>query len=220
MTLRLAVLISGRGTNLAAILQAIEAGSCDARVGLVVSDRADAAGLELARARGIDAAVVSMREQPDRAAWNAALAARVAQAAPDVIVLAGFMRVLGPAFLERFAHQIINVHPALLPLFPGTNGPEQAIAAGVRVAGCSVHMVDHGVDTGAIIAQAAVPVLPGDDANSLHTRIQRAEHELLPRVISAIARGEIQLGLQPRIKTHAAPDHTLFSLPAADAAPR
>lgn len=216
MTLKLAVLISGRGTNLAAILAAIERGACDARVALVVSDRAEASGLELARARAIETAVVPMRAHVDRPTWNRALADTVARAQPELVVLAGFMRVLGPAFLEHFPQRIINVHPALLPLFPGTAGPANALAAGMRVAGCSVHIVDDGIDTGPILAQAAVPILPTDDPEALHSRIQRAEHVLLPRVIAAIAAGLIELG--PPLSIRALPDSTsqVLSVPAGD----
>jgi phosphoribosylglycinamide formyltransferase-1 len=212
MALKLAVLISGRGSNLAAILRAVDAGRCAASVMLVVSDRADAAGLDLARARGIATAVVRLQDHPDRSAWDSALAARTAEAAPNLVVLAGFMRLLGPAFLMRFPQHVINVHPALLPLFPGKAGPADAIAAGMRVSGCSVHVVDGGVDTGPVIAQAAVPILPSDDAARLHARIQRVEHVLLPRVIDAIARGEVVLGPELRVHAQSDPDATLFSL--------
>jgi phosphoribosylglycinamide formyltransferase 1 len=193
MTLRLAVLISGRGSNLAAVLRAIDAGQCDAEVSLVVSDRAAAAGLALATQRGIRSAVVALRDHASREAWNDALAQRVAEAEPELVVLAGFMRVVGPAFLARFPNRVINVHPALLPLFPGTDGPAQAIAAGMRISGCTVHLVDAGVDTGPILAQGAVRVLTGDSEAMLHERIQRVEHRLLPEVIHAIARREIRL---------------------------
>jgi phosphoribosylglycinamide formyltransferase-1 len=131
------------------------------------------------------------------------------------------MRVVGSALLARFPRRIINVHPALLPLFPGTHGPEQAIAAGVRISGCTVHVVDAGVDTGPIIAQAAVPVLPNDDAATLHERIQRAEHELLPRVIDAIAQRAIVLEPALRMPADArGTDRTdmLLSLPLPDGA--
>jgi phosphoribosylglycinamide formyltransferase 1 len=193
MPLRLAVLISGRGSNLAAIERAIDAGSCDARVVCVISDRADAQGLVAAAERGTRSAVVSMRDFASRAEWDEALARRVAEAEPELVVLAGFMRLLGPAFLARFSPRVINVHPALLPLFPGTDGPALAIAAGVKLSGCTVHVVDAGVDTGPILAQAAVRVLPDDTADTLHARIQVVEHQLLPSVIHAIARREIQL---------------------------
>ncbi|HET8939226.1 MAG TPA: phosphoribosylglycinamide formyltransferase [Polyangiales bacterium] len=217
MTLKLAVLISGRGTNLAALFGAIEAGSCDAQVQLVVSDREAAPGLELAHARGIRSQTIRMRDYADRAAWDSALTQAVAAIEPDLVVLAGFMRLLGRPFIERFRQRVINVHPALLPLFPGTNGPEQAIQAGVPITGCSVHLVDHGVDTGPVIAQAVVPVLPDDDVPTLHARIQRVEHVLLPRVVAAVASGAIEL--QPRLRIHTPPDAdtALFSLP--DSAP-
>jgi phosphoribosylglycinamide formyltransferase-1 len=211
--LRLVVLISGKGSNLVAIADAIAAGHCDATIDLVVSDRASAGGLEFARARGIPAEVVSLRQYPDRAVWDAALVELVARFEPDLVVSAGFMRVLGAAFLARFARRIINLHPALLPLFPGTQGPADALAAGVRLSGCSVHLVDAGVDTGPIIAQAAVPVLPNDDVGSLHERIQRAERLLLPRVIAAIARGEIALEPTLTVRPGAADaEQVLFSL--------
>ena len=213
MTLKLAVLISGRGTNLAALARAIEARTCDAQIELVVSDRADAPGLAWAQARGLRSAVVRMRDYADRAAWDKALLATVAQAEPELVVLAGFMRLLGRAFIERFRQRVINVHPALLPLFAGTAGPAQAIEAGVRVSGCSVHLVDHGVDTGPVIAQAVVPVLPADDPQALHARIQRVEHVLLPRVIDAIACGAIELNPVLRVHSLPAADTALFSLP-------
>jgi phosphoribosylglycinamide formyltransferase-1 len=209
--LRVAVLISGRGSNLAAILQAIERGACDAQVVRVVSDRASAAGLVTAAERGIRTELVRMADHASREAWDEALAQRVAEAEPELVVLAGFMRVVGPAFLARFPDRIINVHPALLPLFPGTDGPAQALAAKVRISGCSVHVVDAGIDTGPILAQAAVRVLPDDSVESLHERIQRAEHQLLPRVVHAIARGVIRLS--PWIQIDARDDGALFCSP-------
>ncbi|MEY4576782.1 MAG: hypothetical protein RL701_1485 [Pseudomonadota bacterium] len=212
MPLKLVVLISGRGSNLAAIAQAIDSGACNAQLALVVSDRKDAAGLEFARARGVPTALVSLGDHTDRAGWDAALAATVAHAQPELVVLAGFMRVLGPAFLARFPRRVINVHPSLLPLFPGTHGPAKALAAGMRVSGCSVHIVDAGVDTGPIIAQAAVPVVPGDDVAALHERIQQAEHRLFPRVIAAIAAGTIELSPELRVRAPPPAETTLFSL--------
>lgn len=199
MPLRLAVLISGRGSNLAAIEAAIDAGRCDAVVAGVISDRASAQGLKDAAARGRRTAVVSLRDYASREAWDEALAQRVAEIEPQLVVTAGFMRLLGPAFLARFSPRIINVHPALLPLFPGTDGPAQAIAAGVKLSGCTVHIVDAGVDSGPILAQGAVRVFANDTAESLHERIQHVEHELFPRVIDAIARGRI--ALEPTIRS-------------------
>ena len=126
-------------------------------------------------------------------AWNRSLADEVASLKPDLVVLAGFMRVLGAPLLDRFPGQIINVHPALLPSFPGHNGPQDALDGGVRISGCTVHIVDAGVDTGPILAQAAVPVLANDTAETLHARIQIQEHQILPRVIHQIAIGAITL---------------------------
>ena len=187
------VLVSGRGSNLRAICAAIDEGTCAANIVAVVSDRKRAAALEFAEARGIATRVVSLRKGDDRSLWNEHLAMEVAAFEPDLVVLAGFMRVLGAPLLDRFPGRIINVHPALLPSFPGHNGAQDALDGGVRVSGCTVHVVDSGVDTGPIIAQAAVPVLPGDTADTLHARIQVQEHRLLPRVIHQIAIGGIEL---------------------------
>lgn len=187
------ILVSGRGSNLKAICSAIDAGKCDANIVGVVSDRKKAAALEFADARGIPTRVVSLRKGDDRDLWNEALAETVVSLKPDLVVLAGFMRVLGAPLLERFPGRIINVHPALLPAFPGHSGPQDALDAGVRISGCTVHIVDAGVDTGPIIAQAAVPVAEGDSAESLHTRIQVQEHRLLPAMIHQIAIGAITL---------------------------
>ena len=187
------VLVSGRGSNLRAICAAIDEGACAANIVAVISDRKRAAALEFAEARGIATRVVSLRKGDDRNLWNDYLAAEVAAFEPDLVVLAGFMRVLGSPLLDRFPGRIINVHPALLPSFPGHNGPQDALDGGVRVSGCTVHVVDSGVDTGPIIAQAVVPVLPGDTADTLHARIQVQEHRLLPRVIHQIAVGGIEL---------------------------
>ena len=187
------VLVSGRGSNLRAICDAVDAGTCSANIVGVVSDRKNAAALEFAGARGIATRVVPLRKGDERDAWNEALAEEVTALKPDLVVLAGFMRVLGAPLLERFPGRIINVHPALLPSFPGHNGPQDALDGGVRISGCTVHIVDAGVDTGPILAQAAVPVLAGDTADTLHARIQGQEHALLPRVIHQIAIGAITL---------------------------
>lgn len=187
------VLVSGRGSNLKAICDAIDAGECQADIVGVVSDRKRALALELAADRGIATRIVPLRKGDDRAAWNESLAEEVASLKPDLVVLAGFMRVLGPPLLERFPGRIINVHPALLPAFPGHDGPQDALDGGVRISGCTVHVVDAGVDTGPIIAQAAVPVLPEDTAETLHARIQVQEHRLLPRVMHQISIGTITL---------------------------
>jgi len=196
--LKLAVLVSGRGSNLAALIRAIADGRCHARIEGVVADRPSAPALELAREHGLPTDVVAAKQFNDRTAWDAALTDRVKQLAPDVVVLAGFMRLVGSAMLEQFAGRIINVHPALLPAFPGLDAPAQAVHARVCISGCTVHVVDAGVDTGPVLAQAAVPVLPSDDGAALHARIQQAEHALLPAVVHAIASGSLVLGPPPR----------------------
>lgn len=192
--MKIAVLASGRGSNLRSIAEAIDDGRCRAQIVAVLSDKPDAPALAFAAERGIATAVIAPKAYADRGAWDAALADRVASFAPELVVLAGFMRIVGPPMLARFPQRIVNVHPALLPSFPGAHGARDAIAKGVRISGCTVHVVDAGVDTGPILAQAAVPVLPTDDEASLQARIQRAEHRLLPAVIDAIARKEITLG--------------------------
>ncbi len=190
--MRVVVLLSGRGSNLRALFEAIDAGRCEVAVVGVVADRS-APGLELAMARNIATAVVPLRKRDDRTAWNQQLADVVARWSPDVVALMGFMKVLGAPFLERFDRRILNVHPALLPAFPGAHGAADALAAGVRITGCTVHLVDAGVDTGDIVAQAAVPVLPDDTVDALQARIQVAEHRLFPSVLSALATGALTL---------------------------
>ncbi len=195
--MRLAVLVSGRGSNLRSIAHAIDEGRCAARIVAVVSDRAEAPALAFAEERGVATALAPPKAFADRAAWDAALADLIAAYDPELVVCAGFMRILGPKTIARFAHRILNVHPALLPAFPGAHGARDALRAGVRVSGCTVHLVDAGVDTGPILAQGAVPVLPTDDEDALQARIQRVEHRLYPLVIDAIARGRIALGPSP-----------------------
>ncbi len=200
MTFSVVILASGRGSNLRAIQEAIEAGRCDARIAAVLSDKADAPALAFAREKHIPVRAVVLERKEDRAAWDASLATAMSEFEPALVVLAGFMRIVGSAVLERFPHRIINVHPALLPSFKGAHAPADAIAARVRISGCTVHIVDAGVDTGPILAQAAVPVLPNDTAESLHARIQQAEHLLLPATINAIARGAITLSATPTFR--------------------
>lgn len=211
--LSVVVLASGRGSNLRALSEAIEAGRCRARIAAVVSDRAAAPALDHARDRGIATEVVLPKRYPDRPAWDAAMADAITRHAPDLVVLAGFMRIVGAAVLARFGGRIINVHPALLPAFPGLDAPGQALSAGVRLSGCTVHLVDAGVDTGPILAQAAVPVLPGDDAARLHARIQPAEHRLLPAVVDWIATGALVLEPAPRFTRELAELEPLYSPP-------
>ena len=208
---RLVVLVSGRGSNLRALLGAIGEGRCAGRVVGVVSDRPEAPALRIAEEAGIATAVVPRDRGTSRETWCEGLGERVAAMAPDWVVLAGFMRILAPGFVRRFAGRIVNVHPSLLPAFPGLDAPGQAIRAGVRIAGCTVHLVDEGVDTGPVLAQAAVPVLDGDDPAGLHARIQRQEHRLLPAVVDALVRGELVAGPPPRWRGRSLAPGTLWS---------
>jgi phosphoribosylglycinamide formyltransferase-1 len=201
-SLRLGVLASGRGSNFAAILDAIESGKLPARVMIVVSDRPDAAALERARSHGIATAVVVPRDYGDRESFDLAVVERLRAAEVQVVVLAGFMRLVTPAFLTAFPGRVLNIHPALLPAFPGLHAQRQAIAYGVKISGCTVHVVDDGVDTGPILMQRAVEVRDDDDEESLAARILVEEHKLYPEVIRRIATGEIRLvGLVPALST-------------------
>ncbi|WP_249051483.1 phosphoribosylglycinamide formyltransferase [Cellulomonas fimi] len=188
---RLVVLVSGAGSNLAALLAAHDDASYGARVVGVVSDNPAAGGLELARAAGVPTAVVAPRDFAERADWDRGLAEAVAVFRPELVVSAGFMRILGTAFLERFPGCVLNTHPALLPSFPGAHGVRDALAHGVTVTGCTLHVVDAGVDTGPIVAQAAVAVEPDDDEASLHERIKVVERALLVDWVGRIARGAL-----------------------------
>ena len=189
----LGVLVSGRGSNLQAILDAIDAGRCPARVAVVVSDRKDALALDRARRAGIRAAHVDPHAYPDRAAFDDAAAAILCEHAVELVCLAGYMRVLSPGFVRRYPMRILNVHPALLPAFPGLHAQRQALAYGVKVAGATVHLVDEGVDTGPIVLQAAVPVLADDTETSLTARILVEEHRLYPEAIRLFAEGRIEV---------------------------
>jgi len=171
----LTVLISGRGSNMQAL---VEAGL---PVSAVISNRADAAGLEFARAKGIATAVVEHRAFAGRAAFEAALEREIARFKPRLVALAGFMRVLTPAFVARYANRMLNIHPSLLPAFPGLDTHARALAAGVKLHGCTVHFVTSELDGGPIVIQAAVPVRPADDAGALAARVLEQEHVIYPR---------------------------------------
>ena len=190
--MRIAVLVSGSGTNLQAILDR-EAADADfgAEVVLVLSDRPDAGGLERATAAGIPIAVVPWNG--DREAFTALVCDTVIAAGAEAMVLAGFMRILGPEAVRRFPDRIINVHPSLLPAFPGARAVEDALAHGVRLAGVTVHFVDEQVDHGPIITQAAVPVAADDTAETLHARIQILEHRLYPGAVADLAAGRLRV---------------------------
>ncbi|MDM7854230.1 phosphoribosylglycinamide formyltransferase [Cellulomonas alba] len=185
---RLVVLVSGTGSNLAALLAAHDDPAFGARVVGVVSDRPGIRALELAREAGVPTAVVSLQDFPDRTAWDEALTAAVAVFSPDLVVAAGFMKLVGAPFLARFGGRVLNTHPALLPSFPGAHGVRDALAYGVKVTGCSVILVDAGVDDGPIVAQVTVAVEDGDDEATLHERIKLVERGLLVDVVGRVAR--------------------------------
>ncbi len=188
---RIVVLASGAGSTLAALLGAQRDPAWGARVVGVVSDVPSAGALDLARAAGVATAVVAPGDFADRPSWDAALAHAVAVFDPSWVVCAGFMRILGDPLLLRFDGRVLNTHPALLPAFPGAHAVRDALAHGARVSGCTVHLVDAGVDTGPILAQRAVEVLDGDDEASLHERIKRVERELLVDIVGRAVRGGI-----------------------------
>ncbi|WP_019632415.1 phosphoribosylglycinamide formyltransferase [Actinomadura atramentaria] len=188
MPARLVVLVSGAGTNLQALLDACADTDYGAEVVAVGADRAGIEGTARAARAGLPTFTLAVPDFPDRAAWDAALADAVAEHRPDLVVSAGFMKILGPRFLERFGGRIVNTHPALLPSFPGAHAVRDALAYGVKLTGCTVHFVDEGVDTGPVIAQEAVPVGWHDDEDSLHERIKQVERRLLVDVVGRLAR--------------------------------
>jgi phosphoribosylglycinamide formyltransferase-1 len=183
---RVVVLLSGTGSLSAALLAAADDPDYPVTVVAVGSDR-EAPGLEHARERGIPTFVCSVRDHPDRASWDRALAAGIAAHRPDLVVSAGFMKIVGPAVLDLFQGRLVNTHPALLPAFPGAHAVRDALAAGAPVTGATVHLVDAGVDTGPVLAQREVPVLPGDDEAGLHERIKTVERELLVHTVAELA---------------------------------
>lgn len=184
MTARIVVLVSGSGTTLQALLD--DPSSHFSVVG-VISDDASAVALQRAARHGVSTQVLPASAYDDRAAWDAALADLIAAFEPDWVVCAGFMRILGAAVLDRFPDRIVNTHPALLPSFPGAHAVQDALAYGAKVTGCTVHIVDTGVDTGPVIAQAAVPVQEGDDIDLLHERIKQVERGLLVSTVNSLA---------------------------------
>ena len=194
------ILISGQGSNMEAIVRACAAEGWDARIAAVLSNRAAAPGLAIARELGIATAVVEHTAFDSRAAFDAELARTLDGFAPDVVVLAGFMRILGDAFVRRFEGRMVNVHPSLLPAFTGLHTHRRAIEAGCKLAGATVHFVTPTLDHGPIIAQAAVPVLPGDTPESLATRVQAREHVLYPRAVGWLVAGA--LSVRDGIVTH------------------
>jgi len=194
MQLPIAVLVSGSGSNLQAIIDATAADpDYGAAVVIVISDRPGVRGLERAAEAGIPTRVIPWQESADRASFTKAVCDAAEDAGAAALVLAGFMRILTKDAVDRFPNRILNIHPALIPSFPGAHGVRDALAHGVKVTGVTVHFVDEDVDHGPIIAQTAVPVLTGDTEESLHARIQIEEHKLFPEVVKAFAKGRLSV---------------------------
>jgi len=191
--LRIGVLASGRGSNLQAIIDAIETGKLDCRLAVVVSDRSDCQALERARKHGTEAVFMAPKGYPNRDAFDQAVLAILAEHQVELVCLAGYMRVLSPMFVRALPGQIMNIHPALLPSFPGLHAQRQALQYGVKLSGATVHFVNEGVDTGPIICQVAVPVREDDTEETLAARILEQEHQLYPRAIRLYAEGRLSI---------------------------
>ena len=187
------VMISGRGSNLAALIAATEARNYPARIVAVLSDHSDAGGLDIARGSGIAAEAVPRADYDSRAAHEAALQARLDALNPDLICLAGYMRLLSADFVAHWRGSMLNIHPSLLPSFPGLDTHQRALSHQVRIHGCSVHFVTEGMDDGPVIAQAAVPVMPQDTEATLAARVLRAEHRLYPQALRLVAEGRVRM---------------------------
>lgn len=191
--LKVGVLISGRGTNLQALIDACARSDFPASIALVVSNKPDAYGLTRAADAGIPTAVIKHRDYPDRPAFDAAVDRALRDAGVDFVCLAGFMRILSEGFVEAWQDRLINIHPSLLPAFKGLDTHQRALDAGVRITGCTVHFVRPAMDDGPIIAQAAVPVLTGDDADTLAARILESEHVIYPLALRLVAEGKVRV---------------------------
>jgi phosphoribosylglycinamide formyltransferase-1 len=191
--LRLGVLASGSGSNLEAILEACAAQRIPARVVLVLSNIEDSGALTRARAAGVEAVSLSHRDFTTRELYDAEVVAELLRRAVELVCLAGFMRIVSPVLLRAFPDRVVNIHPSLLPAFPGMHAVRQALRAGVRISGCSVHIVDEGTDTGPVLVQAAVPVLEGDSEETLAARILVQEHRAYPHAIGLVAAGAVEL---------------------------
>jgi phosphoribosylglycinamide formyltransferase-1 len=188
------VLVSGNGTNFQAIVDALEAGRItNGRIACLISNKADAYALERAQKHNIPALVLDHKGYPDRAAYDQALVALLKEHGVQLVVLAGFMRLLSPIMVEALPHAIMNIHPALLPVFPGLDAQQQALEYGVRYTGCTVHLVDTGTDTGPIILQAVVPILADDTAETLSERIHGEEHRIYPEAVRLFCAGRLRV---------------------------
>jgi phosphoribosylglycinamide formyltransferase 1 len=207
------ILISGRGSNMEALLDA----RLPARIAAVISNNPQARGLAMAQARGLTTAVVDHRAFPDRDSFDAALASEIDRHSPDLIVLAGFMRILTASFIARYRGRLMNIHPSLLPLFPGLDTHRRALAAGVPIHGCTVHFVTPAVDSGPIIVQAAVPVLPGDTEQQLAARVLTEEHRIYPQAVRWFCEGRLRLGCDATVTVDGIPEaERAVALPAPE----
>jgi phosphoribosylglycinamide formyltransferase-1 len=210
--LRLAVLASGSGTNLQSIIDHCKTGKINAEIAMVISNNPDAGALQRAKRDGIPQRCINHRNFSDRAEFDRAVVTVLKEAGAELIVLAGFMRLISDVFLEAFPQRIINIHPALLPAFPGLNVHRKAIEYGACFSGCTVHFVDSGVDTGSIIAQAVVPILPDDDEDRLAARVLEQEHQIYPQVIQWFAEKRIKIeNRRVRILNSQAPETALIN---------
>ena len=208
------ILISGRGSNMEAMLAA----KLPCRIAAVISNKADAKGLETARAQGIPTAVVAHAAHASRELFDAALAAEIDRHAPDLVVLAGFMRILGADFVRHYQGRLMNIHPSLLPAFPGLHTHQRALEAGCRVHGCTVHFVTPALDNGPVVIQAAVPVYPDDGEDTLAARVLAQEHVAYPQAVRWFVEGRLTLGADGRVRLDGerrAPDALLSPLPDA-----
>jgi phosphoribosylglycinamide formyltransferase 1 len=207
MAKRITVLLSGRGTNLAALLAAMRDGTLGGVITRVITNVLDAPGLAVARTHGVQATVLDHREFAIRDAFDTALALAIDAERPDLVVMTGFMRVLGTSFVRRYTNRLINVHPSLLPLYPGLHTHRRALADGMRIHGCTVHFVTPDVDVGPIIAQAAVPVQDDDDEASLAARVLAQEHRLLPAAVRWFCEGRLVIAGR-RVRVNGVPQST------------
>jgi len=212
--LKLGVLASGRGSNFQAIIDAAESGRLKASVEVLVVDNPDAYAIERAQKHGIPHVFLNPKEFPSRNGFYAGIAEVLRQRGVELVILAGFMRVVGKPLLDAFPMRVMNIHPALLPSFPGLHGQKQAADYGVRISGCTVHFVDEGVDTGPVIIQAAVPVSPEDTEDTLAERILKLEHRIFPEAVRLFAEGMLEVrGRKVMIKGYGLPDDTIVNPP-------
>ncbi len=214
MGLPIAVLVSGSGSNLQALIDRVESGALEARIALVLSNKPDSYGLQRARSHAVPALCIPHTDYADRLEFDRAMIRAIREVGAEAVVLAGFMRMLSAEFLKAFAGRVLNIHPALLPSFPGVRGQRDAADYGVTLAGCTVHFVDELMDHGEVVIQAAVPAYPDDDGETLAERILALEHRILPQAVQWLAQGRIQVKGR---KVHITPTGIQRATPPANA---